>query len=68
MLGVGYADIFNGTLCVCGVNFYQNVPTLDQKFFPATYVPDPGVVLLARRSGRFAGPRNAGGNYRAPSA
>jgi predicted esterase len=53
MLGVGYADIFGGALCICGVNFYQNVPTLEQKYFPATYVPDPAVALLAKRSGHF---------------
>jgi predicted esterase len=53
MLGVGYADLFTGTLCVCGVNFYKGVPTLEQKYFPATYVPDPGVLLLAKRNGHF---------------
>jgi predicted esterase len=53
MLGVAYADIFTGTLCCCGVNFYTDVPTADGRYYPATFTPDPGVLLLGKRSGRF---------------
>jgi predicted esterase len=53
MLGVGYGDIFTGTLCVCGVNFYTSLPISGGKFYPGTYVPDPGVLLRAKRNGRF---------------
>lgn len=53
VLGVAYADIFTGTLCVCGVDFYQIAgvgPMLD---YPATYVPDPRILPLAKKSARF---------------
>jgi predicted esterase len=53
MLGVGYGDIFTGTLCVCGVNFYTDLPISGGKFYPGTFVPDPGALLRAKRSGRF---------------
>ncbi len=53
MLGVAYADIFTGTLCICGVNFYTDVAALQGKYYPATYSPDAGALVLGKRSGRF---------------
>jgi len=53
MLGVAYADVFRGTLAICGVNFYTTVPAGGGRFYPASYVTDPNVLSLARRSGRF---------------
>jgi predicted esterase len=53
MLGVAYADIFTGTLCVCGVNFYTDIAALHGQYYPATFTPDLGVLLLGKRSGRF---------------
>jgi predicted esterase len=53
MLGVAYADIFAGTLCISGVNFYKSVPTTGGKYFPPTFVPDPGVLQLAKQNRRF---------------
>ena len=53
MLGVGYGDIFTGTLCVCGVNFYTSLAISGGKYYPGTYVPDPGVLLRAKRNDRF---------------
>jgi predicted esterase len=53
MLGIGYGDIFTGTLCVCGVNFYTDLPISGGKYFPGTFVPDQGVLLRAKRSDRF---------------
>lgn len=53
MLGVAYADIFTGTLCVCGVNFYRDIPAGAGQVCPAYYAPDPRVLPLAKRSGRF---------------
>jgi predicted esterase len=50
MMGVAYADVFTGTLCVCGVNFYKDVALAGGKYYPATFVPDPGVLLLSKRS------------------
>jgi hypothetical protein len=53
MLGVGYADIFSGTLCVCGVNYFRDIPATAETDFPATYLPDPRVLPLAKSNGRF---------------
>ena len=53
MLGVAYADIFTGALCICGVNFYKSVAATGGKYFPAMFVPDPGGLSLAKRSRRF---------------
>ena len=53
MLGVGYGDIFTGTLCVCGVNFYADLPVSGGKYFPGTFVPDQSALLRAKRSDRF---------------
>jgi dienelactone hydrolase len=54
VLGVAYADIFGGTLCLCGADFYQNVPAAAGGYYLAGYKPDPGLVLRAKKSGRFA--------------
>jgi hypothetical protein len=54
MLGIGYGDIFSGTLCICGVNFYTDLRVSGGKYYPGTFVPDPGALLRAKRTGRFA--------------
>jgi hypothetical protein len=53
MVGVAYADVFTGTLCVCGVDFYQNVPAAVGQYYPTVYLPDPRIVSLAKKNGRF---------------
>lgn len=53
MLGVGYADVFRGALCVCGVNFYQSVSDGRGKFWPASYGTEAGVLRLAQTNTRF---------------
>lgn len=53
MLGVACADIFTGTLSVCGVNFYRDIPDAQGKRYPSTYLPDPRVLPLAKKSGRY---------------
>lgn len=53
MLGVAYADVFTGTLCVCGANFYRDIPASGGQYYLATFTPNPGVLLQAKRGGRF---------------
>jgi predicted esterase len=53
MLGVAYGDLFTGTLCVCGVNFYRALRSPEGEEYPATYAPDPGAWAQARQVGRF---------------
>ena len=54
MLGVAYGDIFTGTLCVCGVNFYRSLRGPQGEEYPAVYAPDPGAWARAKQTGRFA--------------
>lgn len=53
VLGVAYADIFTGTLCLCGVDFYQKIPFGKEQFYPVAYLPDPRVLTLAKRSASY---------------
>jgi len=53
MLGVAYGDLFTGTLCVCGVNFYRPLQSPEGEQYPATYSPDPGAWARAKQVGRF---------------
>ena len=53
MLGVAYADVFTGTLCICGVNFYKDVAVGKGKYYPATFAPDPNVLLSGKQRSRF---------------
>jgi predicted esterase len=53
MLGVGYADIFAGTLSVCGVNFYKDIPTAGGGFWARAYDPEAGMLAYAKGKRRF---------------
>jgi len=53
MLGVCYADLFSGTLALCGVDFYRPVPATAGGFYLGSYQPDPGILLRAKKIGRF---------------
>jgi predicted esterase len=53
MLGVAYGDLFTGTLCVCGVNFYLNLSGPGGEQYPSTFTPDPGALARAKQVGRF---------------
>jgi hypothetical protein len=53
LLGVACGDIFTGTLCVCGVNFYKIVAASGGQHYPPTYIPEPSIALRAKRNGRF---------------
>jgi len=54
MLGVCYADLFSGTICCMGVNFYTDVPTLDGKqSFRMSYLPHAEFVAIAKAQCRY---------------
>lgn len=54
MLGVCYADLFPGTICCMGVNFYTDVPTLDGKqTFRVGYLPHDDFVKIAKNECRY---------------
>lgn len=54
MLGVAYGDLFSGTLCFCGVNFFRTVRGSPAEEYPATYDPAPSALARAKQSGHFA--------------
>jgi predicted esterase len=53
MLGVGYGDLFSGTLSICGVNYYRMTRGAEGEEYPGTYLPAPGALARARKAGRF---------------
>jgi len=53
MIGVAYGDMFPGTLCICGVNFYKHVPAASGEFYLSSYMPTVAALLTAQKSARF---------------
>ena len=54
MLGVCYADLFPGTICCMGVNFYTDVATPDGKqTFRIGYLPHDEFVTIAKKQCRY---------------
>ena len=47
MVGMAYPDVFTGTLCVCGVNFYTNVIAGGNNW-PRSFNPDAGLLAQAK--------------------
>ncbi len=54
MLGVCYAEMFSGTACFMGVNFYNEVTGEDGKRYGVNYIPDDKVLAIAKRFCRYA--------------
>lgn len=54
MLGVCYAEMFSGTICCMGVNFYTDVTAEDGKTYGLSYIPDDEVAALAKKFCRYA--------------
>ena len=53
MVGMGYADVFTGTICVCGVSFYTDIPTPTGEHWPRSFKPDASLLAQARNNRRF---------------
>jgi hypothetical protein len=53
MLGVTYAEMFSGTICFMGVNFYTDIPVSAGKAYPPGYIPDDQVLPLAKKFCRY---------------
>ena len=52
-LGVTYAEMFSGTMCFMGVNFYTDIPAGDGKAWGPSYLPDDQVLALAKKFCRY---------------
>ncbi len=54
MLSVCYADLFPGTICCMGVNFYTDITSLDGKqLFLISYIPHDDFTKIAKTQCRF---------------
>ncbi len=53
MVGVAWAEMFSGTVCFMGVNFYTDIPAEDGKVYGLNYVPDETLVDLAKQHCRY---------------
>jgi len=53
MVGIGYPDIFTGTICVCGVGFYTDIPTTNGQHWARTFIPDANLLTQAKSESRF---------------
>ena len=54
MLGVCFAEMFSGSACFMGVNFYEDVIGDDGKTYGLNYIPDDEVLALAKKFCRYA--------------
>jgi predicted peptidase len=53
MLGVCFGEMFSGTVCFMGVNFYTDIPMGADKAYPPGYIPDDQVLPLAKKFCRY---------------
>ncbi|MCB1236921.1 MAG: hypothetical protein KDM91_17770 [Verrucomicrobiae bacterium] len=53
MLGVAWADMFSGTACFMGVNFYTDIEAEDGKVHGLNYLPDETVTEVAQQACRY---------------
>lgn len=54
MLGVAWGEMFSGTICCMGVNFYADVAAPDGKVYGLSYLPDEDLLPLVKKHCRFA--------------
>ena len=53
MLGVCWAEMFSGTICFMGVNFYTDLAAEDGKLYRLSYIPHEDVLPLAKKHCRY---------------
>ena len=54
LLGVAWGEMFSGTICCMGVNFYTDVAAPDGKVYGLSYLPDEELLPLVKKHCRFA--------------
>ena len=54
MLGVAFGEMFSGTACFMGANFYTDVTGEDRKLYTLNYIPDDQVLGLSKKYCRYA--------------
>ncbi len=54
MLGVAWGEMFSGTVCFMGVNFYTDLEAEDGKVYGLSYLPVDQVLTLSKQFCRYA--------------
>lgn len=54
MIGVAWGEMFSGTICFMGVNFYTDLAAEDGKTYGLSYLPDEEILGLAKKHCRYA--------------
>ena len=54
MLGVCWGEMFSGTVCFMGVNFYTDLTAEDGKVYGLSYLPVDEVLVLSKKYCRYA--------------
>lgn len=54
MLGVAWGDMFSGTICCMGVNFYTDIEAPDGKVYGLSYLPNDQLLPAVKEACRFS--------------
>lgn len=54
MLGVAWGDMFSGTICCMGVNFYTDIEAPDGKVYGLSYIPNEQLLLMVKKACRYS--------------
>lgn len=54
MLGVAWGDMFSGTICFMGVNFYTDVKAPDGKVYGLNYLPSEQLLPIVKQACRYS--------------
>ncbi len=54
MLGVAWGDMFSGTICCMGVNFYTDIEAPDGKVYGLNYIPNETLLPVVQRACRYS--------------
>ncbi len=54
MLGVAWGEMFSGTICCMGVNFYTDINAPDGKVYGLNYIPDEELLPIVKKACRYS--------------
>jgi hypothetical protein len=54
MPGVAWGDMFSGTICCMGVNFYTDIKAPDGKVYGLNYLPSERLLPVVKQARRYS--------------
>ena len=54
MLGVAWGDMFSGTICCMGVNFYKDITAPDEKVYGLSFIPNEQLLPMVQKACRYS--------------